>query len=265
MRRASHLDLTGAASEACLKQAMQNPFKTIAILTAALLGVSFPAHAEQVRQNPVAILELFTSQGCSSCPPADRLLEQMSQRSDIVALAYHVDYWDYAGWADTLGSKANSDRQRAYAKAWGSGRIYTPQVVVNGAIGVVGSQREAIDAAMGQSRLPVPLTVSANQSLLAVDAAPLPGQTQAMVWLVTYRSSVPVSIGGGENTGRTVQYAHVVTGRQILGVWDPEAGAHFKLPLAEVLGEQSDGAAVLIQTDNGGLPGPILGAAAFER
>ena len=104
---------------------------------------------------PKAVVELFTSQGCASCPPADALLTALSERDDVVALAYHVDYWDYVGWKDTFGQEAYSDRQRAYAKSWGSSRIYTPQMVVNGARAVVGSRRAEVQHALGSASLPL--------------------------------------------------------------------------------------------------------------
>ena len=120
-----------------------------AIVSLTAMGVS---QAESVRANPKAVVELFTSQGCSSCPPADALLTSLAEREDVVALAYHVDYWDYIGWEDTFGAKDFSDRQRGYAKSWGSTRIFTPQMVVNGGEGVVGSRR--VGPTISPMRLP---------------------------------------------------------------------------------------------------------------
>src|SRR5438874_751605 len=99
------------------------------LFSAALVAtlIAGPAAAADVRDHPKAVLELFTSQGCSSCPGADAKLIELGKAGDVIALAYHVDYWDYIGWTDTFGSKANSDRQRAYAQSWGSSRIYTPE------------------------------------------------------------------------------------------------------------------------------------------
>ncbi|RYD81228.1 MAG: DUF1223 domain-containing protein, partial [Sphingomonadales bacterium] len=116
----------------------------------ALLALGLPASslAGEFRQGPKAVLELFTSQGCSSCPQADAMLDEMGKRPDVVTLAYHVDYWDYIGWQDTFGAKENSKHQRDYASAWGSSRIFTPQLVVNGERGVVGNKREKVDAAL---------------------------------------------------------------------------------------------------------------------
>src|SRR5690606_11322881 len=99
---------------------------------------------------PLGVVELFTSQGCNSCPPADAALGRFVQQGDVVVLAYHVDYWDYLGWKDTLGSRANTARQYSYAKAFGSGQVYTPQIVVNGRSQMNGGQADAVEAALGR-------------------------------------------------------------------------------------------------------------------
>src|SRR5690606_27069813 len=106
-----------------------------------------------IRDKPKAVVELFTSQGCSSCPKADALFNELGKRDDVVALAWHVDYWDYIGWPDTFGARENSDRQRGYAENWGSARIYTPQMVINGTLGVIGSHRDDVDGALGEATL----------------------------------------------------------------------------------------------------------------
>ena len=232
----------------------------------ALLALGLPASAGELRQGPKAVLELFTSQGCASCPQADALLDEMGRRPDVVTLAYHVDYWDYIGWQDTFGAKENSKRQRDYAAAWGSSRIFTPQLVVNGESGVVGSKRDKIDAALATAALPleVKLTQAAGDTL-DIDIAGRNDNAAAVVWLVTYRDRAEVEIDRGENEGKTVAYTSIVTGRQVLGLWDPATGATLKLPLDDVLTGDSNGAAILVQQDKDGLPGPILGAASFTR
>jgi len=234
----------------------------------ALLPLGLPVMAGEVRQGPKAVLELFTSQGCSSCPKADALLDGLGKRPDVVTLAYHVDYWDYVGWEDTFGDKENTRRQHDYAAAWGSSRIFTPQLVVNGEYGVVGSKPDRIDAALRDARLPLEVKLAPGAGdVLAVDVAagPIEGVTGAVVWLVTYMDRAEVDIGRGENEGRKVAYTHIVTGRQVLGMWDPSTGASLRLPLDEVLTDGADGAAILVQQDKQGLPGPILGAASFTR
>ena len=106
-------------------------FPPLSAVAAAALLVA-PATAAEIREHPRAVLELFTSQGCSSCPKADLKFQDLGKQADLITLAYHVDYWDYIGWTDTFGRKENSDLQRAYAESWKSSRIYTPQMIVNG-------------------------------------------------------------------------------------------------------------------------------------
>lgn len=232
----------------------------------ALLALGLPASAGELRQGPKAVLELFTSQGCASCPQADALLDEMGNRPDVVTLAYHVDYWDYIGWQDTFGAKENSKRQRDYAAAWGSSRIFTPQLVVNGESGVVGSKRDKVDAALATAALPleVKLTETGGDTL-DIDIAGGNDNAAAVVWLVTFRDRAEVEIDRGENEGKTIAYTHIVTGRQVLGLWDAGKGASLSLPLDDVLTGEADGAAILVQQDKDGLPGPILGAASFTR
>jgi hypothetical protein len=232
------------------------------------LPASSPSLGGEFREGPKAVLELFTSQGCSSCPQADAMLDEMGKRHDVITLAYHVDYWDYIGWEDTFGAKENSQRQRDYAAAWGSSRIFTPQLVVNGACGVVGNKRDKVDAALATATIPLDVKLSeAGNDTLDVTIAGRTGEglSEAVVWLVTYLDRAEVTIERGENEGKKVAYTHIVTGRQVLGMWDPAKGASLKLPLNEVLTGKSDGAAILVQQDKNGLPGPILGAASFTR
>ena len=242
-------------------------FKALALLALGL-PVASPSFAGEFREGPKAVLELFTSQGCASCPQADALLAELGARPDVVTLAYHVDYWDYIGWEDTFGAKENSQRQRDYASAWGSSRIFTPQLVVNGECGVVGNKRDKVDAALSTASMPLEVKLSeAGDDTLDVSIAGRTGDgpSEAVVWLVTYLDRAQVAIDRGENQGKQVAYTHIVTGRQVLGMWDPAKGATLKLPLGEVLTGKSDGAAILVQEDKNGLPGPILGAASFTR
>lgn len=235
----------------------------------ALLGLSLasgPAAALDVRTGPVAVIELFTSPGCSRCPDADQFLAELGARDDVVALGYHIDYWDYTGWADTFGSPQHSELQRAYAQSWGKDRIYTPQMVVNGRRGVVGSHRPEVTAALEGSALPLTVDVAlVDEDVVTVSAPGLASEGPAVVWLVAYRQSASVAVERGENEGRALDYSHIVLSRQAVGMWDAARGAEISLPLAEVLGGGADGAAIIIQRKNGELPGPILGAARLER
>lgn len=221
--------------------------------------------AEELRLAPRAVVELFTSQGCSSCPPADKLLAELGSRSDIVALAYHVDYWDYIGWPDTFGRPENSDLQRSYASVQRKGRVYTPQMMINGAADVVGSRRGDVDETLRNAHLSVPIRLEIEDDYLKIGINGAADFDEAVVWLVTFKDQAEVQIQRGENRGRTLAYSGIVTNRQVLGMWEPEKGANIKLPLEEVLGDASNGAAILLQADVKGLPGRILGAASFTR
>jgi hypothetical protein len=231
---------------------------------AAFTVLALPAGAEKVHDRPKAVVELFTSQGCAQCPPADALLTSLAEEGDVIALAYHVDYWDYVGWEDTFGKADYSDRQRAYAKSWGSSRIYTPQMVVNGDKGVVGSRRNEVHGALDAATLPLAVDITKQGDMLKIAVPPNADYGDAVVWLVTYLDRADVAIDKGENAGKTMVYTQVVTGRQALGMWESDTGADLKLPLPEMLAENT-GMAVIVQQEKNGLPGPILGAAAFER
>lgn len=229
-----------------------------------LAALTCPAGAETVAR-PRAVVELFTSQGCASCPPADALLTSLAEQDDVVALAYHVDYWDYVGWEDTFGDESFSDRQRAYAESWGSSRIYTPQMVVNGAKGVVGSKRNEVHGALDEASLPLAVEIVQDGDMLKIAIPANTSLDDAVVWMVTYLGRADVSIEKGDNAGKSMVYTQVVTGRQALGMWEAATGANLKLPLPEVLSVGSTGIAVIVQQERSGLPGPILGAATFER
>ena len=232
-------------------------------LLGLLAASALPGVAAEMKTNPKAVLELFTSQGCSSCPPADALLKSMQQRPDIITLAYHVDYWDYTGWTDTFDGKAYTDRQRAYATAWGSSDIYTPQLVINGRKDVVGSRRNDVEREINEASLAIPVSLNIASDMLEVSIDGKPGEPESAVWLVTYIEKATVPVDHGENAGKSLPYTQIVTGRHVLGMWDPQTGAHLKLPISEVLSNPSNGAVILVQGEKGGLPGPIMGAASF--
>lgn len=232
-----------------------------ALLSLTLAG---PGVADSLRLNPKAVVELFTSQGCSSCPPADALLTSLAERDDVVALAYHVDYWDYIGWEDTFGDKGFSDRQRGYAKSWGSSRIFTPQMVINGAEGVVGSKRDDVHDAIASAQLPLNVSLLAHNGMLKLVVPADAALDDASIWLVRYLDRADVVIEKGENAGKSMVYTQVVIDRQIVGVWESETGAEIKLPLEQFDISSGGGMAILIQPERNGLPGPILGAAAYS-
>ena len=212
-------------------------------------------------ESPRAVIELFTSQGCSSCPPADRLLGELARRDDLVALTYPVDYWDYLGWRDTLASAANSQRQRDYAESRGDRAVYTPQIVVNGQDHVVGSDRAALRAALDRtSSLPAAVKLKQVGDLVEIQVeGRLPeGMGMASVSLVALAPPVEVTIGRGENRGRSVTYVNVVRELHAVGMW--EGGRMtFRLPLREMRRTGAAGCAAIVQEERGGRPGRILG------
>jgi len=214
---------------------------------------------------PKALIELFTSQGCSSCPPADKLLGELAEDPSLIAISDPIDYWDYLGWKDTLAMPGHSARQRAYAHVRGDREVYTPQVVVNGSTDVLGSDRAAIEHAIAQTdqksavmSLPVLLSLGGNALNINVRAegANRPGE----VWLCPLARAVTVAIGRGENHGRTITYHNVVRGWTKLGDWNG-ADANWSIPVAALKAGDVDAAAVLVQEGTHEKPGIILGAA----
>jgi hypothetical protein len=243
-------------------------FSTLAAAALALPALVGVALAEETAR-PAGVVELFTSQGCSSCPPADALLAELAARDDIVALAYHVDYWDYLGWRDTLGSPENTARQHGYGKSFGIRSVYTPQAVINGRIHVNGSSRakvwDAIEELKGSGDgLAVGLTITRAGESIVIDAEAAEGEAKnAHVVVVYFEPAQPVVIERGENAGRTVTYWNAVSDVQTAGMWHGKA-ARFELPASEV--SKKAGCAVLLQSvSKDGLPGPILGAAMIRN
>jgi hypothetical protein len=215
-----------------------------------------------------AVVELFTSQGCSSCPPADALLGQLTDKPGVVALSYSVDYWDYLGWRDTLGSPANSERQRNYARARGDGRVYTPQVVVDGILHVNGANEAAIEMAMRNAgkrlqdaKVPVGMRADGNTLIVDVGAAPEASDKRAgTVWLAIAKEVETVKVARGENRGRALSYHHPVRELSPIGMWHGEP-ITLRLPLKDLKTMGGDCLFALLQVEDSG---PILGAAEFE-
>jgi hypothetical protein len=213
-----------------------------------------------------AVVELFTSQGCSSCPAADRLLGELAKDPSLVAMSLPIDYWDYLGWKDTLANPRHSARQRAYAHERGDRAVYTPQVVVNGLVHVQGSDRAAIESAIAKTRgLPgtvaVPVQLAVRGERIEAEVAAGTGASAAgELWVCALAKSIPVAIGRGENRGREVTYHNVVRRWLKLGDWNGSA-ATFSTPLSEVMAEDVNAVAVVLQTGTGDHPGRMLGAA----
>ncbi|PZQ13014.1 MAG: DUF1223 domain-containing protein [Ancylobacter novellus] len=218
-------------------------------------------------ETPKSVVELFTSQGCSSCPPADRLASELAAKGDALVLTLPVDYWDYLGWKDTLANPANSARQRAYAMSRGDRQIFTPQIVVNGRESTIGGDEGAVGNAIARAEkeggfaLPVDVDIADGRIEVEVEKPRASGAAvHGEVWAFAIQRSREVDISRGENAGRKVAYANVVRHMTRLGSWDG-GPARFEIPTEEVMGPDSDGVAVLVQAGNGGKPGAILGAA----
>jgi hypothetical protein len=248
-----------------------------ALFAAACLGstlaVAQSAAEPDAPTSPV-VLELYTSQGCSSCPPADELFATLAQRDDVIALALHVDYWDYLGWKDELARPRHAARQKAYAKAARSRTIYTPEMIVQGEDRLKGHDAATIADEIAAHRREAPgaaLAVAREGDVLRIDIAPASGSVegrapdagigfaaaaaplQADVHVVRYIPEERVAIEAGENAGRTMTYLNIVTDWQTIGQWDGVSDANF------VYDHPAPGpVAVIVQRAR---TGPILAAA----
>ncbi|HYE95494.1 MAG TPA: DUF1223 domain-containing protein [Rubricoccaceae bacterium] len=244
------------------------PLYAFLITAATLLALACGADAldpmpppAATTATPVAVVELFTSEGCSSCPPADALLKELvaEDRAGVLALSFHVDYWDDLGWRDPFSSVAFSNRQRAYARARGDGRVYTPQMVLNGTTAFVGSRRaEArrhLDAALSHpAEVPVTLTVRRDGRALEATYAVTGAPEGAVLHLALVQRSADVRVGRGENGGRRLRHANVV---RVFQTVDAGSGtATLRLP--EGLEGANAAVAAYVQQ---GATGTVLGGA----
>lgn len=223
----------------------------IPIVAAASTAFSIPAWAD----SPV-VVELFTSQGCSSCPPADKLFHQLANREDVIALSLHVDYWDYIGWKDEFADPRNAERQRGYASVAGRRSIYTPQMVVNGTTDIVGTQPMALGKAISEhaakpSPLEVSLTRDADEVLISAESNGVSGPL--VVHMLRYSPVRSSKITRGENAGNTLEYANVSEDWLILSEWNGATPFEMR---AKAEGDKP--VVVLVQQ---GRNGPIVGAA----
>ncbi len=226
---------------------------------AALLAA--PASAAE----PIdVVVELFSSQGCNSCPPGDRMLSELREKPGVLALTFHVDYWDYLGWKDTLGSAEFSQRQYDYAKARGDMDVFTPQMIVNGEKQMVGSQRSEVFAVLAQSRKaswPVAVSIADSGKEIAVELGAGAAGQEATLWVMPILEQTTVRIEKGEMAGREITYANVVRKLVPAAMWTG-ATARVALPKDGLLTPDSTGCVALLQR---GKVGPILGCAAWGR
>jgi hypothetical protein len=232
------------------------------LAVAALVILAWPARAEEDR--PV-VVELFTSQGCNSCPPADAYLGKLARRPSLLTLAFHVDYWNYIGWTDPFARPWATARQRGYQRSLNQPYIYTPQMVVDGAAQGIGSEPATIDAliraAQEKPASPHPdlaLRWREDGALLVdVGAGESPPKIPADIWLIGYDRPHETSVPRGENAGQTLTDYQVVRSYRKLGGW-PGWSLELIVPSAEITALGNGGIAVLVQS---GELGPILAAA----
>lgn len=232
-----------------------------ALLATAMFG-SGPSFAGEKLK---AVVEMFTSQGCSSCPPADKVLSGYAKSDDVLALSWHVDYWNYLGWKDTFSKADFTERQRNYAVSFRRRGVYTPQAVVNGRTHAVGSQRSEIESLIstfqsnGQGlTVPVELTMEGDQ--LKVRSGENSDARNATLWIVYFDRSRDVKITKGENRGQTITYHNVVRDVSMLGMAD-NGKIDITLPLKTMKQKGHEACALILQeTTASGQPGAIIGA-----
>ncbi len=231
------------------------------LLAAALAAGAFSPPAAAQRSGTV--VELFTSQGCSSCPPADAFIGELAKRKDVIALSFHVDYWNYLGWKDRFATPETTARQRAYGRALGMRYVYTPQIVIGGVTQAVGSGFRRVLALIEQARRRPAIDIhithpDAHTATLNIGAGPKQ-RRPATVWIMFYDNQHVTRIARGENRGRRLVNTNVVRSLKRVGAW---RGDRMELTLSlDALGaEGRDGCAVIVQEADSG---PILGAVSF--
>ena len=243
-------------------------FVATVLATAAFVAKS-PA-ADVRRSKPIGVVELFTSQGCPNCPKADRAIEQLAGRTDVVTVAYHVDYWNYMGWQDTLSAKENTERQYGYAKTLGIKNVFTPQIVLNGVHDTkVTNPDRLVDELSRLNGTPhgMPIGVSAvlspEEMTITIGDGSVDGVGKADIVVAYFRKHSTVEIQKGENQGKKITYRNAVTKLETVGIWEGKA-LTVKLPAAVLAKRGFDGCAILLQShDKDNNPGRILGAAAL--
>jgi hypothetical protein len=229
--------------------------KLSSVLVACALSVGFGATAGA--ENRPVVLELFTSEGCSSCPPAEVIVNELALRPDVLPLSFHVDYWDGLGWHDRFSLASATQRQRGYARTLRRSSVYTPQVVIDGSRDIVGSRRGAVMEAVSERRDGVATSVSVSGGTIQIHVGARSHAASADVLLVGYLREATTSIGRGENSGRTLKESNIVLSLNELGQWNGKS-CEFQIGM-DRLPENVTDIAVLVQSAG---QGAILGAAA---
>jgi hypothetical protein len=235
---------------------MRNGLKIFLVALALVFG----AQAGKAADHPLAVVELFTSQGCSSCPPADAFLGELAKRDDVLALSFHVDYWDYIGWKDPYASAKHTERQRHYARRFGMRYVYTPQMVIQGRVQATGSNRGAVLDGIEKNRrgavVPVELRNSHGDEVI-VSIPDGAAAESATVWLVVFDREHETAVKRGENRGRTVRNYNVVRRLSRIGTWTGKA-MEIPVKVPRMASGAGDACAVIVQARRTGY---ILGAA----
>ena len=230
-------------------------------IVATVMTLAWMAAASVVQSEPrPVVVELFTSQGCSSCPPADAFFgEELAGREDVIALALHVDYWDYLGWRDNFANPAFTKRQKNYARAGGHRMVYTPQIIVGGRDHVVGNHPQEVRALLEAHKAvdsPVMVRLTRRGERVEIEAMAVESPGPMLIHLVRYEPENEVSIKRGENAGRKLSYANIVTDWHVIAEWDGRAPLRIKAPA-------SGDAPVVVMVQSKGY-GPIWAADRIE-
>jgi len=237
-------------------------FMVVVMLNALFLGFEARAENEQQGVSHQNVVELFTSQGCSSCPAADLVLKSFVNRPGIITLSYSVDYWDYLGWKDTFGKAENSKRQRDYAKSRGDMAVYTPQAVVNGVSHMNGAHKALIekeikrtDGLLDKQSIQLSATKERQAIRVAFKGKSKPSGKPFVLWMLRVKDVATVKVKRGENYGRDLTYHNIVLGAQKVATVDlTKESIKIKQPKALKSDEHH---VFLLQV---GLTGPIVGA-----
>ncbi|MHB8476797.1 MAG: DUF1223 domain-containing protein [Steroidobacteraceae bacterium] len=220
-----------------------------------MLGLAASSFAQPSATRRPVVVELFTSQGCSSCPPADALLGELANQPNVIALAFHVDYWDSIGWSDRFAVPEAVKRQRQYVEVLGLASAFTPQAVIDGSRSLLGSDRHGIQQAIVEAPALIPIELTVSGGELTVSLPSVSGHRVYDVNVVAYLPQASTQIGHGENAGRKLTEFNIVRQFRRLGTWDGKS-ATFQVPLNSLPSDAKQ-VAVLIQQEN---QGPIAGA-----
>lgn len=234
--------------------------RATATATAVAIAAALLADVAAAEDRDPVIVELYTSQGCSACPPADAYIATLTERDDVLPLALHVDYWDYLGWADGFAKAGFTKRQKAYARGAGKAMIYTPQIIVGGTDRVVGARTGQIDEALAAhldadaAPTPVEVVVERVPAGVMLSAGAAPDLGGVVVQVVSFRPHERVEIPRGENAGHTIDYVNIVTDWRIVGAWDGSE------PLDMTVPQEGPGAVILQRPG----PGAVVAAARID-